>query len=149
LPGRRAIARSRYATWDVHGQTIRLKEQGVLGRPIPENYRLAPSFFKLEGQIFPAVPITPSEAVLGVPVEVPTLDGLVKMNIPSGSGPVNDALLIKATPMKTADVAIIEIQLVVPRNPSTKNENYTKVVALRPLTPVLTYLCNRWLSERM
>jgi len=27
----------RYATWDVHGQTIRLKEQGVAGETIPES----------------------------------------------------------------------------------------------------------------
>jgi len=45
--------------------TIRLREQALLGRLIPENYCLAHPFFKLEGSdIFCQVPITPSEAVL-------------------------------------------------------------------------------------
>jgi curved DNA-binding protein len=30
------------------------------------------------------IPVTPTEAILAVPIEVPTLDGLVKMNLPVG-----------------------------------------------------------------
>ena len=43
------------------------------------------SFFKVDGaDLYCQLPITPSEAVLGGAIEVPTLDGLVKMMIPSG-----------------------------------------------------------------
>jgi curved DNA-binding protein len=39
----------------------------------------------LEGvDLYCAVPVTPSEAVLGSAIEVPTLDGMVKMNLPRG-----------------------------------------------------------------
>jgi len=47
-----AIAR-RYATWDVHVRPSVSKNKASLGRPIPENYRLAPSLL-WKDQIFPA-----------------------------------------------------------------------------------------------
>ena len=43
------------------------------------------AFFSLEGSdVYCTLPISPSEAALGGPVEVPTLDGTVKLNLPSG-----------------------------------------------------------------
>lgn len=42
-------------------------------------------FYRLEGyDIYCDLPISPSEAVLGAQVEVPTLDGVVKLRIPAG-----------------------------------------------------------------
>ncbi|MEN9230597.1 MAG: DnaJ C-terminal domain-containing protein [Thermostichus sp. DG02_5_bins_236] len=42
-------------------------------------------FYRLEGSdIYCDLPISPSEAVLGAQVEVPTLDGVVKLRIPAG-----------------------------------------------------------------
>jgi curved DNA-binding protein len=42
-------------------------------------------FYRLEGSdLYCDVPISPSEAVLGAQVEVPTLDGSVKLRIPAG-----------------------------------------------------------------
>ncbi|HIK55378.1 MAG TPA: J domain-containing protein [Synechococcales cyanobacterium M55_K2018_004] len=70
----------------VTGQKIRLKGQGVAGGDLYLNIEVSPHpFFRLEGaDILCQVPLTPSEAVLGGPIEVPTLDGLVKMMIPPG-----------------------------------------------------------------
>ena len=43
------------------------------------------SFFQLEGSdICCEIPLTPSEAIVGGAIEVPTIDGLVKMNVPAG-----------------------------------------------------------------
>ncbi len=42
-------------------------------------------FYRLEGfDVYCDLPISPSEAVLGAQVEVPTLDGVVKLRIPAG-----------------------------------------------------------------
>jgi curved DNA-binding protein len=70
----------------VTGQRVRLKGQGIAGGNLYLKITVAPHpFFKLEGSdIFCQVPLTPSEAVLGGLIEVPTLDGRVKMNVPSG-----------------------------------------------------------------
>jgi curved DNA-binding protein len=70
----------------VNGQRIRLKGQGInqgdlyLKITVAQHY-----FFEVQGKdIFCQIPLTPSEAVLGGAVEVPTLDGLVKMMVPQG-----------------------------------------------------------------
>ncbi|MTJ06805.1 MULTISPECIES: DnaJ C-terminal domain-containing protein [unclassified Anabaena] len=70
----------------VTGQTIRLRNQGISGGDLYLKITVDPHpLFKLEGfNIFCQVPVTPSEAVLGGQVEAPTLDGPVKMTIPSG-----------------------------------------------------------------
>lgn len=70
----------------VTGQKIRLRGQGVGGGDLYLNIEIAPHpFFQVDGaDIYCQVPITPSEAILGGPIEVPTLDGLVKMVIPVG-----------------------------------------------------------------
>ncbi|MFS8783368.1 MULTISPECIES: DnaJ C-terminal domain-containing protein [unclassified Synechococcus] len=45
-------------------------------------------FYRLEGfDVYCDLPISPSEAVLGAQVEVPTLDGVVKLRIPPGMQP--------------------------------------------------------------
>jgi curved DNA-binding protein len=70
----------------VTGQKIRLKGQGVSGGDLYLKIEVGSHpFFKVDGaDISCQVPITPSEAVLGGPIEVPTLDGFVKMLIPAG-----------------------------------------------------------------
>lgn len=70
----------------VSGQRVRLKGQGVNGGDLYLKIEVSPhSFFKVEdADIVCQLPITPSEAVLGGAIEVPTLDGMVKMNIPAG-----------------------------------------------------------------
>ncbi|MFS8867248.1 DnaJ C-terminal domain-containing protein [Synechococcus sp. H65.1] len=45
-------------------------------------------FYRLEGfDVYCNLPLSPSEAVLGAQVEVPTLDGVVKLRIPPGMQP--------------------------------------------------------------
>ncbi|MDY6939913.1 MAG: J domain-containing protein [Cyanobacteriota bacterium] len=70
----------------VDGQRLRLKGKGTNGGDLYLKISVSPhGFFKLEGSdIFCQFPLTPSEAVLGGRVEVPTLDGLVKMTLPQG-----------------------------------------------------------------
>jgi curved DNA-binding protein len=70
----------------VNGQRIRLRNQGVSGGDLYLKIDVAPHpFFKLNGpDIQCQIPVTPSEAVLGGAIEVPTLDGLVKMQVPAG-----------------------------------------------------------------
>jgi curved DNA-binding protein len=70
----------------VTDQRIRLRGQGLNGGDLYLKMTVAPHpFFALQGaDIFCQLPVTPAEAVLGGPVEVLTIDGLVKMNLPPG-----------------------------------------------------------------
>jgi curved DNA-binding protein len=69
----------------VSGQRVRLKGQGVAGGDLYLRIEVAVhKFFRLNGvDVVTQIPITPTEAVLGGAIEVPTLDGLVKMNLPT------------------------------------------------------------------
>ncbi len=125
----------------VTGQSIRLRDQGVGGGDLFLKITIAPhSFFKLEGSdIYCQLPITPSEAVLASPVEVPTLDGLVKINIPLGvkSGQ-RLRLANKGYPNdqgKRGD-QLVEIQIVVPRTISSEErELYEKLRQIETFNP--------------
>ena len=68
------------------GQRIRLKGQGLDGGDLYLKITVARHpFFRLQGaDIYCQIPVTPSEAALGNLVEVPTIDGLVKMTVPAG-----------------------------------------------------------------
>ena len=69
-----------------HGQKIRLKGQGIRGGDLYLKILVkSDSFFHLEGSdISCEIPLTPAEAIVGGAIEVPTIDGLVKMNVPAG-----------------------------------------------------------------
>ncbi|HBL00081.1 MAG TPA: molecular chaperone DnaJ, partial [Microcoleaceae bacterium UBA10368] len=68
----------------VSGQRIRLRNQGIGGGDLYLKITVSPHpFFRLEmSDICCELPLTPSEAVLGGDVEIPTLDGRVKMKLP-------------------------------------------------------------------
>lgn len=68
------------------GQKIRLKGQGLDGGDLYLKITISVHpFFELQGtDIFCRIPVTPTEAILGEAVEVPTIDGLVKMTVPKG-----------------------------------------------------------------
>lgn len=70
----------------VSGQRIRLRNQGIAGGDLFLKITVSEhEFFKLEGDnISCELPLTPSEAVLGGDIEVPTLDGWVKIKLPPG-----------------------------------------------------------------
>jgi curved DNA-binding protein len=125
----------------VTGQTVRLRDQGIGGGDLYLKITVSPhSFFKLEGSdIYVKLPITPSEAVLGSPVEVPTLDGLVKMNIPPGVRSSQRLRLAnKGYPInggKRGD-QVVEIQVVVPKNISSQErELYEKLRQTETFNP--------------
>lgn len=69
-----------------HGQKIRLKGQGIRGGDLYLKILIAPHpIFELQGSdICCEIPVTPAEAIVGGSIEVPTIDGLVKMNVPPG-----------------------------------------------------------------
>jgi curved DNA-binding protein len=122
----------------VSGQRIRLKGQGTGGGDLFLKIEVAlHGFFRLEGSdVVCQLPITPSEAVLGYPIEVPTLDGLVKMTVPSGvrSGQ-RLRLANKGYPKASGKRGdqIVEIQVVVPREISPQErELYEKLNQLEP-----------------
>ncbi|MGL6283280.1 MAG: J domain-containing protein, partial [Microcoleaceae cyanobacterium] len=70
----------------ITGQQIRLRGQGKGGGDLYLKIIVSEHpFFQLEGSdIFCELPITPCEAVLGGEIEVPTIDGLVKVKLPPG-----------------------------------------------------------------
>ena len=70
----------------VSGQRVRLRNLGIGGGDLYLKITVAPHpFFKLErSDVCCQLPLTPTEAVLGGEIEVPTLDGWVKMKLPPG-----------------------------------------------------------------
>ncbi|MGB3295614.1 MAG: J domain-containing protein, partial [Phormidesmis sp.] len=68
----------------ITGQRIRLKGQGIDGGNLYLRIEVEPhTYFTLkEGDVYCRLPVTPSEAVLGGTIAVPTLAGLVNMMIP-------------------------------------------------------------------
>lgn len=125
----------------VSDQTIRLRDQGIGGGDLYLKITVSPHpYFKLEGtDIYCQLPITPSEAVLGSPVKVPTLDGLVEISIPSGvrSGQ-RLRLANKGYPTDNGrrGVQVVEIQIVVPRNISDQErEIYEKLREIETFNP--------------
>ncbi len=69
-----------------HGQKIRLKGQGIKGGDLYLKILIkSDPFFQIEGSdIACEIPLSPSEAIIGGAIEIPTIDGLVKMNVPAG-----------------------------------------------------------------
>jgi curved DNA-binding protein len=125
----------------VTGQRIRLREQGVNGGDLYLSIEVLPhAFFKLNGaDISCQLPITPSEAVLGAPVEVPTLDGLVKMNIPPGVRAGQKLRLAsKGYPDANGDRGdqIVELSIVIPKDLSDEERDlYEKLRQIEQFNP--------------
>lgn len=124
----------------VNGQRIRLKGQGVSGGDLYLKIDVAPhSFFKVDGaDITCQLPLTPSEAVLGGAIEVPTLDGLVKMMIPAGVRSGQKLRLgNKGYPIngKRGD-QIVEIQIAIPKDISQQERDlYEKIRQAESFNP--------------
>lgn len=70
----------------VTGQRIRLKGQGIDGGNLYLRIEVEPHvYFNLrDGDVYCRLPLTPSEAVLGGTILMPTLGGPVNMLIPPG-----------------------------------------------------------------
>ncbi len=127
----------------IPGQKIRLRGQGIAGGDLYLKINVAAhQFFRLEGfDIYCHLPITPAEAVLGGFVEVPTLDGLVKINLPQSviSGQ-KLRLAGKGFPAEDGRRGdqLLEIQIVVPKNPPpVERELYQKLREIESFNPRL------------
>lgn len=124
----------------ITGQKIRLKGQGINGGDLYLTITVSPhAFFRLDGtDIHCQIPITPTEAVLGGAIEVPTLDGLVKMIIPPGVRSGQRLRLgNKGYPVdgERGD-QIVEVQIVAPRDLSAQErELYEKLRQLESFNP--------------
>jgi curved DNA-binding protein len=127
----------------IPGQKIRLRGQGIGGGDLYLKINVSPhQFFRLEGvNIYCQLPVTPAEAVLGGFVEVPTLDGLVKISLPqsitsgqklrlAGKGfPGDDG--------KRGD-QLLEIQIVIPKSLlPAERELYEKLREIESFNPRL------------
>jgi curved DNA-binding protein len=132
----------------IPGQKIRLRGQGIAGGDLYLKINVSPhQFFRLEGiNVYCQLPVTPAEAVLGGFVEVPTLDGLVKISLPpsviagqklrlAGKGfPGDDG--------KRGD-QLLEIHIVVPKNPlPAERELYQKLRDIESFNPRLDLTTN-------
>ncbi|VEP13641.1 Chaperone protein DnaJ 2 [Hyella patelloides LEGE 07179] len=112
-----------------NGQKIRLKGQGLDGGDLYLKITVARHpFFEIQGtDVFCKVPISPIEAVLGGAIEVPTIDGLVKMNLPPGirSGQ-RLRLANKGYPDKIGvrGDQLVEIQIVTPKQISDQEKEF-------------------------
>jgi curved DNA-binding protein len=127
----------------IPGQKIRLRGQGIGGGDLYLKINVSPhKFFRLEGvNIYCQLPVTPAEAVLGGFVEVPTLDGLVKISLPqSVTSGQKLRLAGKGFPGddgKRGD-QLLEIQIVVPKTLlPAERELYQKLREIESFNPRL------------
>ncbi|WP_254174110.1 DnaJ C-terminal domain-containing protein [Planktothrix pseudagardhii] len=125
----------------VKGQQIRLRNQGINGGDLFLKINITPHpFFRIEkSEIYCQIPVTPTEAVLGGEIDVPTLDGLVKMRLPAGvvSGQ-RLRLANKGYPNLEGERGdqLIEIQVVIPKNITPEErELYEKLRQIETFKP--------------
>lgn len=125
----------------IDGQKIRLKGQGIDGGDLYLKITVAlHPFFKVQGlDIYCQIPITPSEATLGGMIEIPTIDGLVKMAVPKGvkSGQ-RLRLANKGYPSNEGNRGdqLVEIQIVSPSELSEEEQAlYQKIREMETFNP--------------
>jgi curved DNA-binding protein len=125
----------------ISGQRIRLEGQGINGGDLFLTIDLMPhKFYRFDGlNLVCQVPLTIPEAILGGEIEVPTLDGLVRMNIPAGvkSGQ-RYRLARKGYPDVNGDRAdqIVELQYSLPKELSDREkELYEELRQINSVNP--------------
>ena len=124
-----------------NGQRIRLKGQGIEGGDLYLKITVARHpFFDIQGEnIYCQIPVTPTEAILGSAIEVPTIDGLVKVSVPNGvrSGQrlrlANKGYFGK---LGNRGDQLVEIQIVAPKEiTEEERELYEKLKELEQFNP--------------
>jgi curved DNA-binding protein len=127
----------------IAGHKIRLRGQGIANGDLFLKIDILPhQRFRLLGtDIHCVLPVTPAEAVLGGFVEVPTLDGLVKISLPVAvvSGQ-RLRLAGKGFPNDDGERGdqLLEIQIVSPKEISAaERELYEKIRAIETFNPRL------------
>jgi curved DNA-binding protein len=125
----------------IDGQRIRLKGQGLEGGDLYLKITVARHpFFEIQGgNIYCQIPVTPTEAILGSAIEVPTIDGLVKVSVPNGvrSGQrlrlANKGYFDKSG---TRGDQLVEIQIVTPKEITPEEKDlYEKLRELEQFNP--------------
>lgn len=124
----------------IDGQRVRLKGQGIEGGDLYLKITVEPhAIFELQGtDIFCRVPLTPSEAILGGAVEVPTIDGLVRINVPPGVQPGQRLRLANKGFPKGEERGdqLVEIEIAIPPTISDEEkELYEKLRGLETFNP--------------
>ncbi|NEO25820.1 MAG: J domain-containing protein, partial [Kamptonema sp. SIO4C4] len=123
------------------GQRIRLRGQGMNGGDLYLKINVNPHpVFEVQGaDVFCRVPLTPSEAILGGLVEVPTLDGLVKMNVPKGVRSGQRLRLANKGYLRSNESRgdqLVEIQIALPTEISQQEaELYEKIRQIETFKP--------------
>jgi curved DNA-binding protein len=127
----------------VPGHKIRLRGQGIANGDLFLKIEITPHHrFRLVGiDVHCALPVTPAEAVLGGFVEVPTLDGLVKISLPAGVT-VGQKLRLAGKGFPDADGQrgdqLLEIQIALPKTVSqAERELYEKIRSIETFNPRL------------
>jgi curved DNA-binding protein len=124
-----------------NGQRIRLKGQGIEGGDLYLKITVARHpFFEIQGEnIYCQIPVTPTEAILGSAIEVPTIDGLVKVSVPNG---VRSGQRLRLANKGYFDSSgnrgdqLVEIQIVTPKEISPEEkELYEKLQELEQFNP--------------
>lgn len=128
------------------GERIRLKGQGAPGSEAKLNgdlyllIRLVPHpLFDVQGaNLILSVPLTPWEAALGIKLEVPTLDGKIKLNIPPNSQS-GQKLRVKGKGLKTKTghgdlLTLININIPPSTNKETKRL-WSQLAAVEKYSP--------------
>jgi curved DNA-binding protein len=132
----------------VPGHMIRLRGQGIANGDLFLKIDIIPHHqFRLEGfDVYCPLPVTPAEAVLGGSVEVPTLDGLVKISLPTGVTTGRRLRLAgKGFPNEDGDRGdqLLEIQIVVPKKISDAEKKlYEELRSIETFNPRLDGLGN-------
>jgi len=125
----------------VNGRRIRLQGQGIEGGDLYLKITVARHpFFEIQGEnIYCQIPITPTEAILGSAIEVPTIDGLVKVSVPNG---VRSGQRLRLANKGYFDKSgnrgdqLVEIQIVTPKEISpAEKELYEKLRELEQFNP--------------
>lgn len=125
----------------IDGQKIRLKGQGINGGDLYLKITIARHpFFEVQGSdIYCQIPLTPSEAILGGSVEVPTIDGLVKMTVPKGVKAGQRLRLANKGYPNGKDGRgdqLVEIQIAIPPEPNEQElELYQQLRAIETFNP--------------
>jgi curved DNA-binding protein len=125
----------------IDGQKIRLKGQGLNGGDLYLKITIARHpFLEVQGaDIFCYIPVTPSEAILGGAVEVPTIDGLVKMTVPKGVKPGQRLRLANKGYLDgkgNRGDQLVEIQVVIPSEPTAEElELYKQLRQIEKFNP--------------
>jgi curved DNA-binding protein len=123
------------------GGKMRVAGEGEGGADLILRIRHKPhGFYKVEGEdLLCEIPLTPSEAVLGAKIEVPTLEGRVRLTIPAGTTSGRTLRLARrGLPLKGGGRGdqLVRVRVETPPSPSSEErELYEKLARVESFRP--------------